>query len=130
MSASRLTAFQCSAPVKSSVCPGSNAANAAESASAAEEMSAQTEALKDAVVELLALVNGHGASPSRHATTAASHRPVQPAATHAAKTIRTMTGKPTRQALSRGAEEETFADITPNHRGQSQGFFESSDRHV
>jgi methyl-accepting chemotaxis protein/carbonic anhydrase len=36
----------------------SNAANAEESASAAEEMSAQTEALKEAVAELLALVNG------------------------------------------------------------------------
>ncbi|MBM3852420.1 MAG: chemotaxis protein [Verrucomicrobia bacterium] len=37
----------------------SNAANAEESASAAEEMSAQTEALKEAVAELLALVNGN-----------------------------------------------------------------------
>ncbi len=36
----------------------SNAANAEESASAAEEMSAQTIALKEAVSELLALVNG------------------------------------------------------------------------
>ncbi len=36
----------------------SNAANAEESASAAEEMSAQTEALKEAVGQLLALVHG------------------------------------------------------------------------
>jgi methyl-accepting chemotaxis protein len=46
----------------------SNAANAEESASAAEEMSAQTEALKEAVGDLLALVNG---STARTATPAA-----------------------------------------------------------
>jgi ABC-type transporter Mla subunit MlaD len=47
----------------------SNAAGAEESASAAEEMSAQTEALQDAVGELLTLVNGSAAQP---ATPAAS----------------------------------------------------------
>jgi methyl-accepting chemotaxis protein len=51
----------------------SNAANAEESASAAEEMSAQTEALKEAVAELLALVNGHTVSePVAHPTVAAT----------------------------------------------------------
>ena len=38
----------------------SNAATAEESASAAEELNAQTETLKDAVNQLLAMVNGHG----------------------------------------------------------------------
>jgi methyl-accepting chemotaxis protein len=43
----------------------SNAANAEESASAAEELNAQADALKDAVSELLALVDGEGAAKSR-----------------------------------------------------------------
>ena len=40
----------------------SNAANAEESASAAEELNAQADALKEAVVGLLRLVNGHAAA--------------------------------------------------------------------
>jgi len=51
----------------------SNAANAEENASAAEELNAQADALKDAVSELLALVDGHAASPG-HA--AAAPQPV------------------------------------------------------
>jgi len=52
-----------------------NAASAEESASAAEELNAQADALKEAVVELLRLVDGHqrGSSAS-NPTSAASHR--------------------------------------------------------
>ncbi|MEI6396260.1 MAG: methyl-accepting chemotaxis protein, partial [Verrucomicrobiota bacterium] len=46
----------------------SNAANAEESAAAAEELTAQAESLKDAVSELLRLVDGQG----RHAAASAS----------------------------------------------------------
>ncbi len=52
----------------------SNAANAEESASAAEEMSAQTEALKEAVAELLALVNGSNGQAA--ITSTAAHSPM------------------------------------------------------
>jgi methyl-accepting chemotaxis protein len=51
----------------------SNAANAEESASAAEEMSAQTEALKEAVGELLALVNGRTARTASPTTNLGAH---------------------------------------------------------
>jgi len=47
----------------------SNAAGAEESASAAEELNAQAEALKGAVVELLKIVNGHDTLQSRPTTT-------------------------------------------------------------
>jgi methyl-accepting chemotaxis protein len=70
----------------------SNAANAEESASAAEELNAQTASLKDAVGDLLQLVNGSAGTPGQgsaasaaasaalphhhaSATTAAAHRP-------------------------------------------------------
>jgi methyl-accepting chemotaxis protein len=51
----------------------SNAANAEESASAAEEMSAQTEAMKEAVGELLALVNGTSVGHGTVAPMAGKH---------------------------------------------------------
>jgi methyl-accepting chemotaxis protein len=51
----------------------SNAANAEESASAAEEMNAQTESLKEAVGELLALVNGTATAAGRSAAHGGSH---------------------------------------------------------
>jgi methyl-accepting chemotaxis protein len=55
----------------------SNAANAEESASAAEELNAQADALKDAVSELLALVDGEAALNGRSAPApqAAGSRP-------------------------------------------------------
>ncbi len=55
----------------------SNAANAEESASAAEEMSAQTEALKEAVSELLALVNGNSTGHAAMATAAVKESAVK-----------------------------------------------------
>jgi hypothetical protein len=51
----------------------SNAANAEESASAAEEMSAQTEALKEAVGELLALVNGSATGGTKAVASLGAH---------------------------------------------------------
>ncbi len=57
-----------------------NAANAEESASAAEELNAQTESLKDAVGQLLVLVNGGTDTAAR--TT--HHRPVAAHPIHAA----------------------------------------------
>ena len=47
----------------------SNAANAEESASASEELNAQAEALKEAVVELLRLVDGENAQRNQQART-------------------------------------------------------------
>jgi thioredoxin-like negative regulator of GroEL len=54
----------------------SNAASAEESASAAEEMTAQAEALKDAVAELLRLVDGHKTYAAT-SVKASSARPAQ-----------------------------------------------------
>jgi methyl-accepting chemotaxis protein len=51
----------------------SNAANAEESASAAEEMSAQTEALKEAVGELLALVTGSATTGTKAVASLGAH---------------------------------------------------------
>ncbi len=52
----------------------SNAANAEESAAAAEELNAQAEAMKDAVNDLLRLVDGQGGRAGASAATASSSR--------------------------------------------------------
>ncbi len=52
----------------------SNAANAEESAAAAEELNAQAEAMKDAVNDLLRLVDGQGGRAGTSAVTASSSR--------------------------------------------------------
>jgi methyl-accepting chemotaxis protein len=64
----------------------SNAASAEESASAAEEMTAQAEALREAVAELQRLVDARntqaatfGSAPKRHAAPATLHRHTPPA---------------------------------------------------
>ena len=67
----------------------SNAANAEESASASEELSAQAEALKEAVGQLLCLVGGQGTIGTHHAP-AGGHKPEKAAVKAAApaKTLR------------------------------------------
>ncbi len=64
----------------------SNAANAEESASAAEEMNAQTEALKESVGELLALV--HGTASAATTTAARTGQPSTPPARSGRKASR------------------------------------------
>ena len=57
----------------------SNAANAEESASAAEELNAQAEAMREAVGELLRLVDGHsGGHLSLHAPSLKTQRTTRP----------------------------------------------------
>ncbi len=91
-----------------------NAANAEESASAAEELNAQADALKDAVSELLALVDGSGAARSQ--SVAPSMTPTassKPAAAKAAPRVVFNGGRdgadfptpPSRQQAMRGSIE-------------------------
>ncbi len=104
----------------------SNAAGAEECASASEEMSAQTEALKGAVRQLLALVNGQESgtvqsSLSHERTPARSARPVKSTITHIASPV--LKGQPTTHP--RGQEKLTFSDrlsSSGNHGGESDHF--------
>ena len=101
----------------------SNAANAEESASAAEEMSAQTTALKEAVAELLAMVNGAQTagfaaadrlpSPAAAPSRPGLRRPAAGANGHTAKNGRTDADWFAAPAGRRGApavDTESFSD--------------------
>jgi methyl-accepting chemotaxis protein len=71
----------------------SNAANAEESASASEELSAQAVELKDMVEQLLVVVNGAGGAPAQAPARA-------PFRTAAASPARPPSGAPSRRAAS------------------------------
>jgi methyl-accepting chemotaxis protein len=97
----------------------SNAANAEESASAAEELNAQTEALKESVAELLGMVNGGGGAPvaaarSAHVATAVKRAP----APISAKAPRSAT-KPPKASAAHAEEHSTQSAMT-------DGFFEDT----
>ncbi len=105
----------------------SNAANAEESASAAEELNAQTEALKESVSELLGMVKGSGRVSAGPAPAKAdtplraphSHGIVHHNLTHAPKTNKAPARMPTKStpppapsAKAANADSEFFADST------------------
>jgi methyl-accepting chemotaxis protein len=75
----------------------SNAANAEESAAAAEELNAQAESMKDAVNQLLRLVDGEGRQPGTASATAA------PVRGHGVARANVKVQKPTAAAKGNGA---------------------------
>jgi len=92
----------------------SNAASAEESASAAEEMSAQTEALQGTVADLLALVNGQkvgGPAPLREFQVSA-----QAPIAHPKKALRAAMPMPAAKSFSREVTADNFGDVTAGHR--------------
>ena len=92
----------------------SNAASAEESASAAEEMSAQTEALQGTVADLLALVNGQkvgGPAPLREFLVSA-----QAPIAHPKKALRAAMPMPAAKSFSREVTADNFGDVTAGHR--------------
>ena len=113
-----------------------NAANAEESASAAEELNAQTESLKDAVGDLLVLVNGgtdrSGHHSGRKSVTAhpIHAAPETPAAGHAAPRKAVAAKPPTGKAVAHPIRAKSAPDLVmPPERNGSPAFESFTDHH-
>jgi methyl-accepting chemotaxis protein len=101
-----------------------NAANAEESASAAEELNAQADALKDAVKELLALVDGQGAR--RNPTTSLAATKVAKRPTAKTTTMRSGNGHGLKREVQPHIPEMTFSSGRSDHPAPKDSDFENS----
>ncbi len=101
-----------------------NAANAEESASAAEELNAQADSLKDAVQNLLALVDGQGTGRTQTTSSAAMKVAKRPMAK--TTTMRSGNGHGLKREMQPHIPQMTFTSGRSDHHAPKDSDFENS----